>query len=136
MGTKPRSFTVVINLFLACLFSFSIAFIPYFLSSSGNGIFSRMADTVAAIKDALHISPSMVASSFFIPFVAGLASAICIVIALVPRFETILSTALKVLMVALVFLAIWGSFLIMGIHMITIALIPVGFALIGSRRRV
>ena len=135
MGTRLRSFTVVTNLSVACLFCFSIAFIPYFLSSSGDGILSRMVDTVAAIQDVLHISPGTAISSFFVPFVAGIAAAICIVIALVSRFEPILSTALKALVAILVIFAIWGSFFIKGIHIMTIALVPVGFALISSRRR-
>ena len=131
---NPR-FLVLLNLLLASVFCFSVAFVPYFLVSSGDGLLNRTMDMVGAIQDALRTSSSMAMSSFFMPFIAGIAFLVGIVITLVPRFAGKLLTAMAALTVLSVVLVVWGSFLINSVHIMVIALIPIGFALISARRK-
>jgi len=104
------------------------------LVSSGDGLLNRTMDMVGAIQDAVRTSPSMAMSSFFMPFIAGIAFLVGIAITLVPRFAGKLLTAMAALTVLSVVLVVWGSFLINSVHIMIIALIPIGFALISARR--
>jgi len=130
-----QKFIVLLNLLLASLFCFGVAFVPYFLVSSGEGFLDRTIDMLGAIQDAQRTSPSMAMSSFVMPFIAGIAFLAGIAITLVPRFAGKLFVPMVALTTLSVVLVVWGSFLIKSIHIMIIALIPIGFAMISARRK-
>ncbi|MBM3356583.1 MAG: hypothetical protein FJY54_02520 [Betaproteobacteria bacterium] len=129
--TKPH--VVVFNLALVAMFCFGVAFFPYFLSSSGEGA-DRVADMFSAIEDAYRVSPSIAVSSFYIPFVIGLFSLAAIAFVYVPRLNDKLPVIVKTLSFVSVVLVLLSSVLIQNIHVSVIALIPMGFALLSSRK--
>ena len=130
---KARPYVVVLNLALAAIFCFGVAFLPYLLSSSGEG-FHRIVDVFSAIKDAYRISAGMALSSFYIPFTVGLFSLATIALICIPRFDDKLLVVLKALAFVSVILVLVSSLLIQSVHIAVIALIPIGFALLSSRR--
>lgn len=130
---KTRPVIVTMNLALAALICFSVAFFPYFLSSSGAGI-DRATDVFSAIKDAFRISRGVALSSFCIPLAIGILTLATIALIYIPRFDDRLLGALRILTLVSVTLVIVSSFLIQGVHISIIALIPIGFALLSGRR--
>ncbi len=133
MGKARRPYVVVFNLAIAAIFCFGVAFYPYLLSASGEG-YHRIADVFSAINDAYRISARMALSSFYLPFAIGLISLVTIALSCIPRFDDKLLVVLKTLAFVSVTLVLVSSLLIQSVHIAVIALVPIGFALLSSRR--
>lgn len=130
---KARPYVVIFNLVLAAIFCFGVAFFPYFLSASGEG-FHRIADMFSAINDADRISASMVLSSFYFPFGIGLFALATVTLSCTSRFDDKLVVVLKIFSFVAVTLVVVSSILMRSVHIAVVALIPIGFALLSSRR--